>query len=142
MADGGNGRDRPARRGDETEVERVVGGPPIPPSEPRHDPARDAAVQPTSEELRTSARLLLHIARQPRPGPDDIPLETLTQAGMARTLGMSQGSVSGALKRLVDGGAVRVERSHVRHELLRLKVYTLTPQGEQLVREIRRRFNL
>jgi DNA-binding transcriptional ArsR family regulator len=94
-------------------------------------------IEPTREELRISARILLHIARQPRVPPGETALESLTQAGMATALGASQPAVSNALKRLVDGGALRVERSHVRGLRQRLKVYQLTALGENLVRHIR-----
>jgi DNA-binding MarR family transcriptional regulator len=63
--------------------------------------------------------------------------ESLTQAGMAQALGTSQPAVSKALKRLVDGGALRAERSHVRHRMQRSTVYQLTALGEDLVRHIR-----
>ncbi|MCI4364134.1 MAG: hypothetical protein L3K13_07560 [Thermoplasmata archaeon] len=52
-------------------------------------------------------------------------------------LGSTQAAVSNALRRLVDGGALRVERYHVRLKLQRLKVYQLTDLGEALVRHIR-----
>jgi DNA-binding MarR family transcriptional regulator len=93
--------------------------------------------EPTSEELQISARLLLHIARQPRFEPGETAPEALTQAGMAGALRTSQPAVSNALNRLVDGGALEVVRSHVRHKLTRLKVYRLTAHGEVLVRQIR-----
>jgi DNA-binding MarR family transcriptional regulator len=66
----------------------------------------------------------------------------MTQAGMAAALHTSQAAVSNALRRLVDGGALWVERSHVRDRLIRVQVYRLTPQGEALVRQIRKRFGL
>lgn len=93
-------------------------------------------LEPTQEELRISARLLLHIARQPRPAPRETAPEALTQAGMAAALRTSQSAVSNALHRLVDGGALEVERSHVRRKMQRLKVYRLTSHGELLVRQI------
>jgi DNA-binding PadR family transcriptional regulator len=93
--------------------------------------------EPTGEELRISARILLFLARQPRYAPGETVPDSLTQAGMARALGTSQASVSNALNRLVDGGVLHVERSHVRQKLQRLKVYQLTPDGERLVRQIR-----
>jgi DNA-binding PadR family transcriptional regulator len=56
---------------------------------------------------------------------------------MAAALRTSQGAVSNALRRLVYGGVLRVERVHVSGKLRRLKVYRLTPEGENLVRWIR-----
>jgi DNA-binding MarR family transcriptional regulator len=101
-----------------------------------------AELQPTAQELRISARLLLHLERQPRTAPSEIPPDSMTQAGMARALGTSQAAVSNALNRLVDGGAVWVEKSHVRERFVRLKVYHLTSLGEELARELRQRFGL
>jgi len=94
-------------------------------------------LRPTREEIRISARLLIHIANAPRPEPDDLPPESLTQTGMAKSLGVSQGAVSNALGRLVAGGLVQVERARIRGRLYRAKVYHLTLQGEELVRRIR-----
>ena len=96
-------------------------------------------LRPTRGELQISARLPLHIAGLPRYAPGESPSEALTQAGMARALGTSQGAVSNAVRRLVYGGVLRVDRVHVRGRLRRVKVYGLTPDGESLVREIRAR---
>jgi DNA-binding MarR family transcriptional regulator len=63
--------------------------------------------------------------------------QALTQAGMAEALKASQPTVSRGLKRLVDGGALVAERSHVRFGLQRVMVYQLTPLGELAVRHIR-----
>jgi DNA-binding MarR family transcriptional regulator len=93
----------------------------------------------TEEQLEISARLLLHIDRQPRFVRANLVPESLTQEGMATALRASRGSVSNALNRLVRGGALRVERSEVPHKLQRLKVYQLTPEGEALVRYIHER---
>ncbi len=93
--------------------------------------------EPTPTELRISARLLLHISRQPRFEAGETVPDSLTQAGMAGALRTSQAAVSNALNRLVDGGALEVVRGHVRHKLQRLKVYRLTNHGEELVRQIR-----
>ena len=138
----------PPERGTRPEERPSRADPPDPPSvhpdgsaasTRRSNPDPD---QPTEQELRISARLLLHLARQPRTPAEEIPPETLTQAGMALALGTSQAAVSNALTRLVDGGALQVERSHVRGQLLRLKVYRLTPRGEAIVRQIRKRFGV
>ena len=83
------------------------------------------------------ARLLLHIARQPRFGPMEMVPPVLTQEGIAEALGATQGAVSGTLTRLVNGGALRVELGHVRGKFRRLKVYQLTDRGDEIVRHIR-----
>jgi DNA-binding transcriptional ArsR family regulator len=95
---------------------------------------------PTDTQLRTSIRVLLHIARQGRVGPEETALASLTQDGMARALGLSQGAISNALGRLVDGGVLEVELCHVRKRMIRVKVYGLTTRGEELVRRLRTRF--
>lgn len=107
---------------------------------PPSDRAIDPSVEPTERELRISIRVLLHIARQGRFGPEELPSDALTQAGMAQALGASQGAISNCLGRLVHGGALTSERSHVAHRMFRVTVYTLTPSGEELVRRLRRRF--
>lgn len=85
-------------------------------------------------------RILLHLLRQGRYGPDEVPPPALTQAGIAEALGTSQSSVSRNLTLLVEGGVVRIDKGHVRNRMLRLKVYSLTPQGEVLARRLSERF--
>jgi hypothetical protein len=136
-------------------VVRARAGPPSPPERPEpraedetpnaptqdrraHDGAAD--LQPTLPELRISARTLLHIAGQPRFAPGEILPDSQTQAGFAGALGVSQGAVSNALGRLVDGGLLEVRLSHVRRMMRRVKVYQLTPRGEEAVRHFHRRF--
>lgn len=97
-------------------------------------------LSPSLRELQISARILLHIFKEPRVGQGEIPPPSLTQAGIAQALGTTQASVSNALNRLVDGGAVQVERSYVQHRWIRLKIYRLTYEGERLARQIRLRF--
>ena len=83
------------------------------------------------------ARVLLHVARQPRIAPMDPAVEPLTQAGIVAALGTSLANISHALKRLVDGGALQAQRSHVDGRRQRVKIYQLTGPGETLVRHIR-----
>jgi hypothetical protein len=94
--------------------------------------ARD--VRPNAGELAISRRILLHIAGQPRWEPGGrVAVRSLTQEGIAEALGTSQGAASNALRRLTLGGALTVERRHVPGKGRRVKVYGLTPRGEQLV---------
>jgi DNA-binding MarR family transcriptional regulator len=94
--------------------------------------------RPTKVELRISKRILLHMAGQPRADPIDlVSIRSLTQEGMAEALGTTQGAVSNALRRLVDGGALEVGRRHVPGKARRVKVYGLTARGEEIVRVIR-----
>ena len=97
--------------------------------------------EPTAEILRISARILLHVASQPRIAPGETAPPSLTQAGMASALGTTQAAVSNALKRLVDGGALQVDRLHVHLARQRLKVYQLTELGERLAAHIRSRLD-
>ena len=100
-------------------------------------PTGSPGLGPTERELRLYARILLHIGRQPVAVQYGTTGELLTQEGMAAALGTSRANISLALRRLVDGGAVRVERGHVQHQRQRLKVYLLASRGEELVRHIR-----
>lgn len=114
----------------ETAVERH-------PSSPRRP---NPELEPTPHDLRISIRLLIHIGRQGRFSEEDTPPESLTQSGMAKALGVSQGAVSNSLGRLVSGGVLTAERGHVRQRMIRLKVYRLTARGEDLSRRLRQRF--
>jgi len=98
-------------------------------------PAAD--LEPTEYELRLFARIVLHLGREgPRASGGSAP-ETLTQAGIASSLGTSQANTSYALRRLIDGGAVRGEREHVHGRRQRVLVYRLTEEGAALARHIR-----
>ena len=96
-----------------------------------------AALRPSPEELKISARVLLHLERLPRFTLEELPDPSRTQAGIAEALGTSQGAVSNVLRRLVEGGALEVRRLRVRNRYRRLKVYWLTRIGELIVRRIR-----
>jgi DNA-binding PadR family transcriptional regulator len=50
---------------------------------------------------------------------------------------MGASAISSSLRRLVDGGAFKVERIHVLGALRRLKVYQLTPKGEAIALQMR-----
>lgn len=96
---------------------------------------------PTAWEdgLRSSERLLLYVARQGVVGPDEVAPRTLCQAGMIEALGMSQGALTGVLRRLVSARVLEESREHVRGIDRRVKVYRLTPAGDRLVRQLRGR---
>jgi DNA-binding MarR family transcriptional regulator len=91
------------------------------------------------EPLRTSQRVILHILGQGRVGPNELAPVGLSQAGIGDALGVRQSSVAKALARLVAAGVLMVSRRHVEHQVRRLKVYELTPLGEALARDLRRR---
>jgi DNA-binding MarR family transcriptional regulator len=105
------------------------------PSAPPPGPDAASADPPLS----IAYRLILHIARQGRYGPDEVAPKGLSQAGMVEALGVTQGALVGFLQQFVAAGFLTVQREHVRGVDRRVKVYRLTPQGEAFVQEIRRR---
>lgn len=86
--------------------------------------------------LRSSERILLHLARQGSVGPGEVAPRGLCQAGMVESLGIRQGALTGILRRLEAAGVVSVSREHARGMTRRVKVYRLTPVGHQLVRQL------
>jgi DNA-binding MarR family transcriptional regulator len=89
--------------------------------------------------LRTSQRVVLHLAGQPRLTYGEVAPVELTQAGMARALGVAQPALARVLGRLIDGDALLEMRTHVRGAPRRLKVYQLTVLGEAIARDLRQR---
>jgi DNA-binding MarR family transcriptional regulator len=98
----------------------------------------EADLEPTSQELKISARVILHIAQQPRVDPHELAPESLTQAGMAEALGSSQAAISHTLNRLTYGGLLEVRTGHVEGRRQRVKVYQLTQQGNAVASHIRK----
>ncbi len=93
--------------------------------------------EPSLEEYRLYARIILWLSRQPRVDRMETAPPSLTQAGMASELGASLSSISSGLRRLTEGGALEEWRSHVRGRRLRVKVYQLTPEGQTLAEHLR-----
>lgn len=91
------------------------------------------------EALRTSQRLLVHLAGQGTLGPYDVAPPALTQGGMSTALGVRQNALTNVLRRLTDAGLIEAEVRHVHGQPRRLKVYRLTPRGQILARELRQR---
>ncbi len=89
--------------------------------------------------LRTSQRLLIHLAGQGTLGPYDVAVPGMTQAGIGEALGVRQNSLTNVLRRLADAGLLEVELRHVTGQPRRLKVYRLTARGQILARELRHR---
>ncbi|MCI4372191.1 MAG: hypothetical protein L3K02_00885 [Thermoplasmata archaeon] len=87
--------------------------------------------------MKLSQRLVLHIYAQGRPTEYVAPA-SLSQAGMGAALGEPQNHLAKALARLVAGGVLVVARRHVSGSSRRLLVYSLTPLGEALARDLRR----
>ncbi|MCI4322929.1 MAG: PKD domain-containing protein [Thermoplasmata archaeon] len=118
---------------------------------PESNPPSEAAVTPSSkatppspeiispETLRISQRVVLHMVRQGALRPDEVAPNGLTQAGMAEELSVGQNSLTNVLRRLETAGVVHSDVRHVRGRPRRLKVYTLTPRGESIAKELRSR---
>jgi PKD repeat protein len=108
-------------------------GPPSP-----EEMVQAAASRPASEDSRSLSELILvHLYWYGRSNIDGVARADASQAGMARRLGVAQNSLSKALRRLVDAGALKVELEHVPGAPRRLKTYALTPRGESVARRIR-----
>jgi PKD repeat protein/DNA-binding transcriptional ArsR family regulator len=90
------------------------------------------------DSRRLSERLLIHLLWYGRPGAEGIARAEASQQGMARALGSGQNTISKALSRLRDAGAVRVELQHVPGAPRRVKTYSLTPRGEAVARSLTR----
>lgn len=90
------------------------------------------------DSRRLSERILIHLFWYGRPGPDGIARAEATQQGMARALNTGQNTISKALSRLRDAGAVKVELQHVPGAPRRVKTYSLTPRGEAVARSLTR----
>ena len=89
--------------------------------------------------LRTSQRVILHLAVQPRLAFGDVAPVSVTQAGMSHSLAVAQPALARVLSRLVEGQAILVMRTHVAGQARRLKVYQLTVLGEAVARDLRAR---
>jgi PKD repeat protein len=118
----------------------VTGPLPPQPQEPASAAPAPTSTAPTSGEvLRTSQRVLVHLAGQGIPGAYDVARPGLTQAGMGAALGVRQNGLTNVLRRLTDAGLLESELRHVQGQPRRLKVYWLTPRGQILARELRQR---
>lgn len=106
-------------------------------TEPDMAPRATGLVE-TKTELRTSQRLLLHLARNDPVETDGTFPEAMCQKGIGEVLGLGQGAVSGLLRRLEWGGAVTSRLAHVEGHARRLKVYQLTDRGRLIVRRLYR----
>lgn len=63
----------------------------------------------------------------------------MSQAGMVVALEVGQGTLTGALRTLVEAGLLSEKREHARGVERRVKIYRLTSSGEALAKEIRLR---
>jgi hypothetical protein len=92
-----------------------------------------------SEGATTAGRVILHLYAQGRLAPLEVGGPEFTQAGIGMTLGLRQGTVTRVLSRLTAAGVLSSDRRHVAGRSRRLMVYTLTPLGESVARDLRRK---
>jgi DNA-binding MarR family transcriptional regulator len=92
---------------------------------------------PSLATLKLSQRIVLHVYAQGRP-TDYLAPASLSQGGMSKALGVPQNHLANALARLEAGGVLIVSRRHVSGGSRRVQVYTLTPLGEALARDLRK----
>lgn len=97
---------------------------------------------PDLSETRLARRLVLHLARLPRLGPDDTATLDFTQPGIAEATLATQGAVAKIVSRLTAAGVLKEERRHVVGWPRRLTVYTLTWKGESLASDLEARLAL
>ena len=88
-------------------------------------------------ELRLSQRIVVHLGSQGTLDPYSTAPASLTQAGIAVALGVTQSNVANALGRMVASGSVVESLRHVQGQSRRLKVYQLTSEGQIQARELR-----
>ncbi|HYK93271.1 MAG TPA: PKD domain-containing protein [Thermoplasmata archaeon] len=95
------------------------------------------AKPPTTEALRISQRVVLHLGSQGILGPHEVAALGFTQPGISKALGIRQNALTNVMRRLVAAGVIVEDVRHVQGQPRRLKVYQLTPRGEALARELR-----
>ncbi|HZY92215.1 MAG TPA: PKD domain-containing protein [Thermoplasmata archaeon] len=95
--------------------------------------------EPPRSPREVSHELLVYLLQLGAIGPEDVPDRRRTQAGLSEALGLSQSTVSSLLRRLRAARAVAVETRHVQGANRRLRVYVLTPRGDQVARSLRTR---
>ncbi len=94
---------------------------------------------PSPDALRLSERVVVHLAKLGRLGPDELARPDRTQAGMGEALQVGQNSLTNVLRRLEAADVLWHEVRHVEGRPRRLKVYGLTARGEALGKELRAR---
>lgn len=95
-------------------------------------PARDPAT------VRSSQRVIAHLARQGAPPPPPVGLRSTTQAGIGEALGLEQSNLARILRRLEVAGLVASDLRHVPGSPRRVRAYSLTRAGESLSRALLR----
>lgn len=94
------------------------------------------------ERVRLSIRVVVLLDRWGPAGHNGSARREMTQQGLAETLSVTQGALSKVLSRLLAADVVVADRRHVKGVDRRVRVYSLTRDGEAMAREIRERFGL
>jgi len=94
------------------------------------------------ERVRLSMRVVVLLDRWGPPGDNGSARRETTQQGLAETLSVTQGALSKVLNRLRAAEVVVADRRHVNGVDRRVRVYSLTRDGERMAREVRERFGL
>jgi hypothetical protein len=94
------------------------------------------------ERVRLSIKVVVLLDHWGPPDDNGSARREMTQQGLAETLSVTQGAISKVLNRLVAADVVRADRRHVAGLARRVRVYSLTRDGETLAREIRSQFGL
>src|SRR5208282_2021853 len=105
---------------------------------PSVSPAAPPTPRPAaSEGVGLARRVISHLSRLGRIGPDDVAPVGFTQQGMAAALAVRQGTLVKVLQRLRAADVLTVDRRHVSGMDRRLNVYRLTSLGESVARDLR-----
>jgi len=91
-----------------------------------------------SEGATMAGRVILQLYAQGRLAPHEVADPEFTQEGIGRALGLRQGTVARVVGRLTAAGVLVSDRRHVTGRPRRLMVYTLTPLGESVARDLRK----
>jgi DNA-binding MarR family transcriptional regulator len=91
-----------------------------------------------SEGANIAGRVILHLYAQGRLAPHEVADPEFTQEGIGLALSLRQGTVARVVGRLAAAGVLESDRRHVRGRPRRLTVYTVTPLGESVARDLRK----
>jgi len=94
------------------------------------------------ERVRLALRVVVLLDRWGPPGDNGSARWEATQQGLAESLSVTQGALSKVLSRLTAADVVTSDPRHVRGMARRVRVYSLTRDGEAMARDIRERFGL
>lgn len=108
-------------------------------SPPVARPTRRPPALPAAATSRTYERILTHLYWTSSRASSGVASPATTREGIARELRVDPSTVSRALTRLIQTGAVEVRREHVPGAPRRLAVYALTPEGSAVARSLAKR---